>query len=102
MTTLQRRLHLSAYIHESTQKPCFIPQDRVRVVVSEFEENLDKGAFKDPRDYAIANAEGKAREVWLGMVALVVACNGTTCAIMFCIRSNCSRIGSGASANNAQ
>lgn len=38
-------------------------QDRVRVVVSEFEENLDKGAFKDPRDYAVANAEGKAREV---------------------------------------
>ena len=40
-----------------------LPQDRVRVVVSEFEENLDKGSFKDPRDYAIANAEGKAREV---------------------------------------
>ncbi|CAB1114074.1 unnamed protein product [Ectocarpus sp. CCAP 1310/34] len=37
--------------------------DRVRVVVSEFEENLDKSSFKDPRDYAIANAEGKAREV---------------------------------------
>lgn len=40
-----------------------IPQDRVRVVVSEFEENLEKASFKDPRDYAIANAEGKAREV---------------------------------------
>lgn len=33
------------------------------MVVSEFEENLDKLSFKDPRDYAIANAEGKAREV---------------------------------------
>lgn len=43
------------------------PQDRVRVVVSEFEENLDKASFKDPRDYAIANAEGKAREVKHGM-----------------------------------
>eukprot|EP00903_Cladosiphon_okamuranus_P017033 g15698.t1 len=37
--------------------------DRVRVVVSEFEENLDKKSFEDPREYAIANAEGKAREV---------------------------------------
>lgn len=33
------------------------------MVVSEFEENLDKSAFKSPRDYAVANAEGKAREV---------------------------------------
>lgn len=40
-----------------------VPQDRVRVVVSEFEENLDKKSFEDPREYAIANAEGKAREV---------------------------------------
>ncbi len=40
-----------------------IPQDRVRVVVSEFEENLVKSSFQNPRDYAIANAEGKAREV---------------------------------------
>lgn len=40
-----------------------IPQDRVRVVVSEFDENLDKSSFQNPRDYAIANAEGKAREV---------------------------------------
>lgn len=38
-------------------------QDRVRVVVSDFEENLDKSCFKDPRDYAIANACGKAKEV---------------------------------------
>lgn len=38
-------------------------QDRVRVVVSDFEEDLDKSTFKDPRDYAVANAEGKAREV---------------------------------------
>lgn len=45
-----------------------VAQDRVRVVVSEFEENLDKGSFKDPRDYAIANAEGKAREVRHGTV----------------------------------
>lgn len=45
-----------------------IPQDRVRVVVSEFEENLDKSSFKNPRDYAIANAEGKAREVRQGTV----------------------------------
>lgn len=37
--------------------------DQVRVVVSDFEENLDKSSFKDPREYAIANACGKAREV---------------------------------------
>ena len=33
------------------------------MVVSDFEENLDKSSFKDPREYAIANACGKAREV---------------------------------------
>lgn len=33
------------------------------MVVSEFEETLDKAMFKDPRDYAIANACGKAKEV---------------------------------------
>lgn len=43
-------------------QPC-LRQDRTRVVVSAFEENLDKAAFKDPRDYAVANALGKAREV---------------------------------------
>lgn len=35
----------------------------MRVVVSEFEETLDKSMFKDPRDYAVANACGKAKEV---------------------------------------
>lgn len=52
-----------------------IPQDRVRVVVSDFEEDLDKSSFKDPRDYAIANACGKAKEVRfsLGIVPYGVA-----------------------------
>ncbi|CAM9350021.1 unnamed protein product [Choristocarpus tenellus] len=38
-------------------------EDCFRVVVSNFEENLDKSSFKDPRDYAVANAVGKAQEV---------------------------------------
>ena len=50
---------------QEMQTGAALPQDRVRVVVSEFEENLDKASFKDPRDYAVANAEGKAREVWV-------------------------------------
>lgn len=63
-----------------------IPQDRVRVVVSEFEENLEKGSFKDPRDYAIANAEGKAREVRVGMATLVVTWKGTMRHAEACMR----------------
>lgn len=33
------------------------------VVVSSFEENLDKASFASPAAYAVANATGKAREV---------------------------------------
>ena len=33
------------------------------MVRSNFEESLDKSLFKDPRDYAVANACGKAKEV---------------------------------------
>lgn len=53
---------------DSSPPPTRFPsyQDQVRVVVSDFEENLDKSSFKDPREYAIANACGKAREVTVG------------------------------------
>lgn len=56
------------FVVDSSPPPTRFPsyQDQVRVVVSDFEENLDKSSFKDPREYAIANARGKAREVTVG------------------------------------
>lgn len=59
-------------MHDEKDDGVRIPrQDRVRVVVSDFEENLDKSSFQDPRDYAIANARGKAREVKTACVFMV-------------------------------
>lgn len=35
----------------------------ITVVPSEFEENLDPQNFKDPDEFVIATAQGKAKEV---------------------------------------
>lgn len=35
----------------------------IKVVPSEFEENLDPQNFKDPDEFVIATAQGKAKEV---------------------------------------
>lgn len=37
---------------------------KVDVTVSKFEENLEKSRFEKPEDYVLANAEGKAAEVF--------------------------------------